>query len=102
MDLQEDLLQYEKPLIKVCLIPEKIEQYNDLCTAVKNFCDTQMSVGWELSRNGDITLFVCGDVHLDLCLEAIKETINFEFGISPENLQIYETYGLPDAEQFTL
>lgn len=59
-----------------------------------------MSVGWELSRNGDVTLFVCGDVHLDLCLEAIKETIDFDIMTSMENIFIYETYSVPELAQF--
>lgn len=55
-----------------------------------------MSVEWELSRNGDITLFVCGDVHLDLCLEALREIIDFDFHTSTENISIFETYANPE------
>ena len=45
-----------------------------------------MSIEAELTSTGDIQLIVCGDVHMDLCVEELKKIVTYEFRIATNYL----------------
>ena len=75
--LQSKALQIQKPLIQVTLLPDKIQNYVKLLDIVREFATREMSVEHTLSQDGDIELIVCGDVHLDLCVDSIRKLCDF-------------------------
>ena len=89
--LQEKALQIQKPLIHVTVLPEQIQNYIALADAIKRYAEREMSVECVLSAGGDIQLVVCGDVHLDLCVEALRKEISFPFKTGEVHLALQET-----------
>ncbi|CAL5977156.1 Elongation_factor 2 [Hexamita inflata] len=89
--IQEKVLQVQQPLINVTLVPDCIQHYTDFIEKVKHYAEKEMSVKFELSKAGDIQLIVCGDVHLDLCVEAINKIVDYDFRIGQIHMQVFET-----------
>ena len=84
--IQSKVLQIQKPLIQVTLLPDRIQNYVKLLDVVKQFALREMSVEHTLSQDGDIELIVCGDVHLDLCVDSLKKLCDFQFHIGQVHL----------------
>lgn len=98
--LQSKALQIQKPLIQVTLLPDKIQNYVKLLNIVREFATREMSVEHTLSQDGDIELIVCGDVHLDLCVDSLRKLCDFQFHIGQVHLQVFETVVSQTQTQF--
>ncbi|KAH0574819.1 Elongation factor 2 [Spironucleus salmonicida] len=86
-----NILKYQKPLITVTLFTELFSEFGKLSEVLAYFAKYDNSCSFQISSQGELQLSVCGDVHLDLCIENItKLAENIRFVISDSTFKIKE------------